>query len=144
MTGFLGGAYPWVKAAHLIFVIFWMAGMFMLPRQLVYLHGAPEAADLWTVRIGRLRRIILTPSMMSVWLLGIALVLHIGLVGQGWLHAKLLIVLAFSGYHGWLIGLSRKMLAGARPVSERGLRLANEIPGLVTVVVVALAVVKPF
>ena len=143
MIGFLGGAYLWVKAAHLIFVIFWMAGMFMLPRQLVYLHGAPEAADLWASRIGRMRRIILTPSMLAVWLLGIALVLHIGLADQGWLHVKLLIVFAFSGYHGWLIGLSRKMLAGARPVSERRLRLANEIPSLVTIVVVTLAIVKP-
>ena len=65
MTGWLGSAYPWVKAAHVIFVIFWMAGLFMLPRFLVYwspvVPGSPENA-LWTERCVRLRRIILTPA----------------------------------------------------------------------------------
>ncbi|MBV7255757.1 CopD family protein [Pacificimonas sp. WHA3] len=144
MTGFLGAAYLWVKAAHLIFVIFWMASMFILPRYLVHLHGEPELADRWGERIGRLRRVIMTPSMLIVWLLGIALIVNIGLVGNGWLHAKLLIVFLFSGFHGWLIGLSRKMLAGERPVSEKSLRLMNEIPSVVVISVVILAVVKPF
>ncbi|MHB9880507.1 CopD family protein [Pacificimonas sp. ICDLI1SI03] len=144
MTGFLGGAYLWVKAAHLIFVIFWLASMFMLPRYLVYLHGDPQSAAKWAPRIATLRKIIMTPAMLMVWVLGIALALHIGLAGQGWLHAKLLIVFLFTGFHGWLVGLSRKMLSGKRPVSERGLRLLNEIPSLVVILVVILAVVKPF
>ncbi len=144
MTGFMGGAYLWVKAAHLIFVIFWMAGMFILPRYLVHLHGEPDRAAVWGERIGRLRKIIMTPSMLVVWVLGIALLLNIGMAGNGWLGPKLLIVLLFTGFHGYLAGLSRKMLAGARPVSEKALRLMNEIPSLVAIVVVILAVVKPF
>ncbi|MEO0500042.1 MAG: CopD family protein [Pseudomonadota bacterium] len=144
MTGWLGGAYLWIKAAHLIFVIFWMAAMFILPRYLVHLHGEPDRVEEWGARIGRLRRIIMTPSMLVVWILGIALALHIGFAGQGWLHAKILILLAFTGFHGWLLGLSRKMIAGARPVSEPRLRLLNEIPSVVTIAVVLLAVVKPF
>ncbi|MGB3723398.1 MAG: CopD family protein [Pacificimonas sp.] len=144
MLGYLGGGYLWVKAAHLIFVIFWMATLFILPRYLVHLHGEPDRIAAWDERIGKLRKIIMTPSMLLVWILGIALILNIGMVGNGWLGPKILIVLALTGFHGYLVVLSRKMLAGERPVSERGLRLMNEIPSLVTIVVVILAVVKPF
>jgi protoporphyrinogen IX oxidase len=147
VTGWLGDAYLWVKAAHVIFVIFWIAGLFMLPRFLVY-HmatpaGSPEDA-LWIERATRLRRIILHPAIALVWLLGLALVVNIGLAGQGWLHAKLAIVVALSGYHGWLGGLARKFARGERPMSERALRLANEVPGLATVLIVILVIVKPF
>lgn len=151
MSGFLGSAYPWVKAAHLIFVIFWMAGMFMLPRFLVYHRatapGSPEDA-LWIERERRLRNIIVTPAMIAVWVLGAALAVNIGLfegaAGLGWLHAKLALVLLFSGYHGWMAGLSRRMAKGQRPGTDRGLRIANEIPGLVTILVVVLVIVRPF
>ena len=72
LIGWLGAAYPWVKAVHLIFVIFWMAGLFMLPRFLVYHQeaaiGSPEAA-LWVTREARLAAIILNPSMIVVWAL---------------------------------------------------------------------------
>jgi putative membrane protein len=147
VTGWLGEAYLWVKAAHLIFVIFWMAGMFMLPRFLVYHIAAPvgSAEDaLWVERERRLLRIIVNPSIVVVWLLGLALVANIGLAGQLWLHLKLAIVLAFSGYHGWMSGLAKKFARGERPVSERALRLANEIPSLVTIAVVILVIAKPF
>lgn len=147
MVGWLGAAYPWVKAAHLIFVIFWMAGMFMLPRFLVYHMAAPvgSAEDaLWIEREARLQRIIINPAMIAVWLIGLSLVANIGLEGQGWLHLKLVIVFAFSGYHGWMVGLSKKFARGERPLSEKALRIANEIPSLVTIAVVLLAVVKPF
>lgn len=147
MIGWLGTAYPWIKAAHIIFVIFWMAGMFMLPRFLVYHMAAPvgSAEDrLWIEREARLRRIIISPAIVIVWLLGLALVLNIGLEGQGWLHLKLVIVFAFSGYHGWMVGLSKKFARGERPLSEKALRIANEVPSLVAIAVVILAVVKPF
>ena len=78
MIGMLGNAYLWVKAAHVIFVVFWMAGLFMLPRYLVYHQEAlasggiasPEAA-LWIDRERKIRTIILTPSMTVVWILGL-------------------------------------------------------------------------
>ena len=86
MIGWLGDAYLWVKAAHVIFVIFWMAGLFMLPRYLVYHQeaapGSPEAA-LWTTREHKLRRIILTPSMIAVWVLGLMLAANLGHVRRG-------------------------------------------------------------
>ena len=146
MNGWLGAAYPWVKAAHVIVVIFWMAGLFMLPRFLVYWHAVPPGAAenaLWADRCARLRRIILNPAMIAVWLLGIALALNYGFA-EYWLHTKLLLVLGLSGYHGWAVGLTRKFAAGDRPVSERSLRLANEIPSLATIAIVVLVIVKPF
>lgn len=143
--GWLGSTYLWVKAFHVIFVIFWMAGMFMLPRFLVYWSqvplGAPENA-LWAERCLRLKRIIINPGIVIVWILGVALGFHLG--WPGWLWAKLLIVLALSGFHGWLVGAIRKFSAGERPYSEKTLRLLNEIPSLATIVIVILVVVKPF
>lgn len=146
MIGFLGNTVLWVKAAHIIFVIFWIAGMFMLPRFLVYQHAAVlgSAEDrLWIERTRRLRHIILTPSMILVWVFGLMLAANLGFQG-GWLHAKLAIVFALSGFHGYLIGLTRKFAAGQRPVSEKSLRIMNEVPGVTVVLVVILAVVKPF
>lgn len=146
MTGWLGAAFPWVKAAHIVFVIFWMAGMFMLPRYLVYQHASAPGSlgeALWSERIARLRKIIVGPSMIAVWMLGLALAFNLGFAGQYWLYAKLLIVFLFSGYHGWMVRISKRMALGERPVSERLLRMLNEVPSLVVIVVVVLAVVRP-
>ena len=147
MIGWLGDAYPWVEAAHVVFVIFWMAGLFMLPRFLVYHMAAPVGSSedaAWIERETRLRRIILHPAIGAVWLLGLSLLLNIGLAGQGWLHAKLALVVALSGYHGWLGSLAKKFARGERPVTERALRLANEVPSVATILIVILVIVKPF
>ena len=144
-TGWLGDAYPWVKAVHVIFVIFWMAGLFMLPRFLVYWSPvSPDASEsaLWAERCHRLRRIILNPAEIAVWVLGLALAFHLGF--EGWLWAKLLLVVLLTGYSHWAVILSKQFARGERPVSERALRLANEIPSLATIAIVLLVVVKPF
>ncbi len=150
MSGFLGSAYLWVKAAHIIFVIYWMAGLFLLPRYLVHHQealGSPQAAD-WVRREELLRRMILTPSILIVWLLGLSLAANLGLFeggeGLGWLHAKLLLVLALSGFHGWAVGYSRKLAAGRGGIRPRILRILGEVPALAVVAIVILAVVKPF
>jgi len=108
---FLGNAYLWVKAAHVIFVIFWMAGMFMLPRYLVYHQEAQPGsaeAQAWVDRETKLRNIILTPAMILVWVLGISLAVNAGLFsgvgGLGWLHARLALVVILSGHHGGAVG----------------------------------------
>lgn len=151
MMGFLGAAYPWVKAAHVIFVIFWMAGMFMLPRFLVYHQeagiGTPEA-ERWIERERKLRVIIVTPSILLVWILGIVLALNIGIFdgqpGLGWLHAKIALVILLSAYHGWAVGYSKKLARGQTPLSGRQLRMLNEIPGIAVALIVILVVVRPF
>ena len=150
MTGFLGGAYLWVKAFHIIFVIFWMAGLFLLPRYLVHHQaalGTAEAAE-WSKREALLRRMILSPSLIIVWLLGLILAANLGMFdgapGLGWLHAKLLLVFLLSGFHGWAVGYSKKLGKGQGSLSSRSLRMLGELPALAVVLIVILAVVKPF
>ncbi|OYY64670.1 CopD family protein [Sphingomonas sp. 28-62-11] len=151
MTGWLGNAYLWVKAAHLIFVIFWMAGLFMLPRFLVYHQEAGLAsseAAIWVDREQKLRSIILTPSLVIVWVLGLFLAAHLGLfsggAGLGWLHIKLLLVFGLSGYHGYIAAYSKKLAKGIQTLSGRQVRLLNEVPGIAAALIVVLAIVQPF
>ncbi len=139
--------YPWLKAAHLIFVIFWMAGLFMLPRFFVYHQESAEGSDdaaLWVEREQRLIKIILNPSMIIVWILGLYLAYEIGAFKDGWFHAKLLLVLLLTGYHGWMAGYARKLAIGERKFSGKTLRLMNEVPGVATAAIVILVIVKPF
>jgi putative membrane protein len=153
MSGFLGSTYDWVKAAHLIFVIFWMAGLFMLPRYLVYHQEAlaagkaGEAAN-WVERESKIRHIILTPAMIVVWVFGIALALNLGLAdgapGLGWLHAKLALVLLLSGYHGWAVSYAKKLAAGKPTLTGKQLRMLNEVPAVTVTLIVVLVIVKPF
>src|SRR3954447_11472733 len=110
-------AYPWIKAAHVTFVIFWMAGLFILPRFYVYHHEtSPGSAEdrAWTEREDRVRTIILTPSMIIVWVLGLLLAFHLAAFGQHWLSAKLLFVVGLTGYQGWLGSYGRRLAAGHR------------------------------
>lgn len=151
IAGFLGATYDWVKAAHLIFVIFWMAGLFMLPRYLVYHQEGladPAEAARWVQRENRLRAIILSPAMVIVWVLGILLALNAGIAdgvpGLGWLHAKIALVLLLSGYHGWAVGYAKKLATGRKTVADRTLRMMNEIPALGVTLIVVLVIVKPF
>jgi putative membrane protein len=150
MTGFLGTAYLWVKAAHIVFVIFWMAGLFLFPRYLIHHQdalGTPEAAK-WVEREERLRRMILGPSIGVVWVLGLMLAANYGLFdggpGMGWLHAKLVLVFALSGYQGWALGYAKRLAKGETRLPTRTLRMLNEVPALAVIAIVVLAVVKPF
>jgi protoporphyrinogen IX oxidase len=139
--------YYWLKSAHLIFVIFWMAGLFMLPRFFVYhqesAEGSEESAR-WVDREARLIKIILNPSMVIVWILGLLLAWHISAFSEGWFHAKLFFVLGLSAYHGWMVGYAKKLARGERSMSGKQLRLFNELPGIAAAVIVILVVAKPF
>lgn len=147
MIGFLGESYLWVKAAHVIFVIFWIAGMFMLPRFYVYHQECAVGSDedrKWIDRERRLIRIIVNPSMIIVWLLGLALAFNVGAFQMHWFHLKFLVVLLFSGFHGWAVGYGRKLARGERRMSDRRLRMMNEIPGITVAIIVILVIVRPF
>ena len=143
----LGVTYLWLKAGHVIFVIFWMAGLFMLPRYFVYHQesapGSPESA-LWTEREAKLLRIILWPAMTLVWLLGLGLAVTTGAFGQGWFHAKLALVLALTAYHVWMAGYAKALAKGERKLSGKQLRLLNEVPGIAAALIVVMVIVKPF
>ena len=147
LTGFLGPAYLWVKAAHLTFVIFWMAGLFLLPRLYVYhQESTPGSAEdrAWIEREARVRSIILGPAMIAVWILGLMLAFHVAAWGQSWFHAKLALVIALTGYQGWLGAYGKKLARGERPLSGRAVRMINEIPGIAAALIVVLVIVRPF
>lgn len=147
MIGFLGNAYLWVLSAHILFVIFLMSGLFMVPRYFIYHQEAPVGSDedrKWTERERRLFKIILNPSLVITWVFGLMLMVNMGAWTMGWFHLKLLLVLLLSGYHGWAVGYYKKLARGERPIPGKTLRILNEVPGMIAVVVVILAVVKPF
>ncbi len=139
--------YLWLKAGHIIFVIFWMAGLFMLPRFFIYHQELPPESSenaKWVERETRLRRIILTPSIIVVWILGLALAHVTGAFTHGWFVLKFLLVLGLSGYHGWLVQYARALSRGERKLEGKALRLLNEVPGLAAALIVVLVVVRPF
>ena len=139
--------YYWLKAGHIIFVIFWMAGLFMLPRFFVYHQeaapNAPENAQ-WLEREARLLRIILWPSLILTWLLGLTLAISTGAFNQGWFQVKFGLVLVLSGYQLWLAGYHTALGRGERRLSGKGLRLLNEVPGIAAALIVIMVVLKPF
>ena len=147
LVGWLGLAYPWVKAAHVTFVIFWMAGLFLLPRFYVYHQetaiGSPEDRA-WIEREARIRSIILNPAMAVVWILGLMLATNLGIWDQHWFQAKLALVFALSGYQGWLGAYGKKLADGQRPLSGKAVRAINEIPGIAAAIIVVLVIVRPF
>jgi len=147
MQEMLSSIYLFLKSGHVIFMVFWMAGLFMLPRQCIYmLDHAPgsEGEAKWATRMGKLRKIILTPSLIIVWVLGLSMAYSGGWFTAGWFHAKMTLVLAMTGYHGWLVGQTKKMSRGERPLTEGTLRMIGEVPGLLLVLIVVLVYIKPF
>ena len=145
--GFLGAAYLWVKAAHLTFVIFWIAGLFIVPRYYIHhqattLGSAEDRA--WIEREDKARTVILAPAMLLVWLLGLMLAIHLNIWGQYWFTAKLALVLLLTAYQGWIGAYGRKLAGGHRELNDKKLRLMNEVPGILTALIVVLVIVRPF
>jgi len=146
-AGFLGASYLWVKAAHVTFVIFWMAGLFLLPRFYVYHHAtSPGSAEdrQWIEREDRARTIILMPAMLITWALGLMLAVHLDAFRQPWFIAKFAVVVALTGYQGWISAYGRKLAGGMRPLENKTLRIMNEIPGVAVALIVILVIVRPF
>lgn len=145
----LNDYYLWVKAVHVIAVIAWMAGMLYLPRLYVYhcevAPGSPESERFKRME-ARLLRIIVNPAMIAVWVFGILLASTPASGGwnQGWLDAKLVLVLILSGVHGLFARWGKTFARDANTHSARFYRLWNEVPTVLMVVIVILAVVKPF
>jgi len=128
-------------------VIFWLAGLFLLPRFYVYHQettvGSPEDRA-WIEREARVRSIILAPAMLLVWILGLMLAFDIDAWHQGWFVAKFALVIALSAYQGWLGAYGKKLANGQRPLSGKAVRMINEIPGIAAALIVVLVIVRPF
>ena len=144
--------YQWIKAFHIIAVIAWMAGMLYLPRLYVY-HCAAEKGSMqsetFKVMERRLLRAIVNPAMIATWLLGLWLAWdgpdsHYGWFASGWLQAKLVLAVALSVLHGLLARWRKDFAADNNRHSEKFYRIINEIPTILMIAIVILAVVKPF
>jgi putative membrane protein len=145
----LAPLYLWIKAAHIVSMVAWMAGLFYLPRLYVYHCTAPvgsEMSERFKVMERRLLRQITTPALIATWLFGILLVLTPGvLAGQhGWFHVKLLAVLLLTGFHGAVSRWRRDFMEDRNTRTERFYRIANEIPTVLLLIIVVMVVVKPF
>ncbi len=140
--------YNWLKAFHIFSVICWMAGLFYFPRLLVYHCRASLGGELdKTLKIQeiRLRNIIMTPALIFTWIFGVLLIVNRPEIHREiWFSIKFLLVIILSGYHGYLIVISKKFQRGERPKSEKYFRIINEIPTLLVFIIVILAVIKPF
>jgi putative membrane protein len=144
--------YQWVKAFHIIAVIAWMAGMLYLPRLFVY-HCTAEKGSIqsetFKVMERRLLRAIINPAMIATWLLGLWLAWHgpdsrYGWFASGWLGTKLMLVLALTVLHGFFARWVRDFAADNNRHSQRFYRIINEVPTVLMIAIVILAVVKPF
>lgn len=147
---FLSDAYPWIKAFHVISVIAWLSAMLYLPRLFVYhAEAGPQAAEsaVFKVMERRLARLIMTPAMIATWVFGLALVATPGIIDWAsdfWFHTKLLLVVALSGLHGFLLGRVRAFAEDRNRNGAGFYRLVNEVPTVIMVAVVILVIVRPF
>lgn len=142
-----GDFYNWIKAAHVIAVIAWMAGMLYLPRLFVYHVDAAVGSDkseTFKVMERRLLRAIINPAMLVTWVLGLWLAWERFGFSGGWLHAKIAAVLVLSGVHGYLSAAVRKFAQDQNTKSARHWRIINEVPTVLMVIIVILVIVKPF
>lgn len=147
MPDFIMDSYLWIKAFHILAVIAWMAGLLYLPRLLVYHYSCPHESDMsntFCIMERRLLRIIMNPSMIASFIFGVLLIFITDPWSFGWFHTKLLVLVFLSGYHGLLAKYVRQFSEGERPHSEKYYRLINEIPFVLAIVIVIMAVVKPF
>jgi putative membrane protein len=140
--------YLWVKALHIIFVVALMASLLIYPRYKIHQLSSRPGEPLYEAMKKssyQLRMIIMNPSLILVWVFGLAMLwMNQGLLSQGWLHAKLVLVLILSGIHGYFIRLGKKVDRGGDGVSAKTLRMLNEVPFVLMIGIVILAAVKPF
>ena len=149
MADILTGAYTWLLSLHLISVMFWMAGMYYLPRLFVYHAEAIENNEPFKVFEGmeyNLIRIIINPAMIAAWIFGLLLLFSPGQIESAgyWLPIKLFAVIFLSAYHVMLSSWRKKFLLETPPKSSNFFRMINEIPPILTILIVIMVIVKPF
>ena len=135
----------WLKAFHIVFVVTWFTGLFYLPRLFVYHVAAVDA-------VGRERFVVMERRLFMLMTLGGALAIAFGIsmvaaapayIDFSWLRVKLGLVAALIAYHIWCYALIRDLRDGRNRHSQRWYRIFNELPGLLLIAIVVLAVVKP-
>jgi putative membrane protein len=136
----------WLRALHIMAFAAWMAGLWYLPRLFVYhsqVVAGGEASEKYKVMERRLLRGITTPAMLATIAFGLALATLQGQWSAGWLHAKIALVVLLALSHGLMARYVRQFAADKRPASERTFRWFNEVPTVLFVGIVILAVFQP-
>src|SRR5579863_2569324 len=137
----------WLKAFHILAVIALMAGMLYLPRLFVYHVGARaggELSETLKVMERRLFKAIINPAIIAVWITGPWLAYEEGVWREHWFDAKVALVLAMSGLHGYFSRLVKTFAADANRHDAKFYRILNEVPTALMILIVALVVLKPF
>lgn len=141
--------YLWLKALHVISIIAWMAGLLYLPRLYVYHAEVPAGsaqAETFKVMERRLYRYIMTPAMIASWIFGLWMIVELGsgIRTMGWLHGKLALVVAMTVLHGLMGSWGRAFAEDRNRRSQGFYRVVNELPTVLMIGIVILAIVKPF
>jgi protoporphyrinogen IX oxidase len=139
--------YEWIKALHIIAVIAWMAGMLYLPRLFVYhceSKTGSSQSETFKLMERRLLKAIINPAMIVTWVAGLYLAWSGHWLSAGWLHTKLVLVLALSGVHGFFARWVKDFAADRNSRSQKFYRIINEVPTLLMIAIVILVVLKPF
>jgi len=136
----------WLKALHVIFVVTWFAGLFYLPRLYIYHVDAkdPLSTQRFEIMERRLFAIMSVGAALSITFGLLMLIASPGYAQMLWLKVKLLFVASLIGYHAYCYKLMRDLAAQRNTHSAKWLRVFNELPALLLIVIVILAVVKPF
>jgi putative membrane protein len=148
MNEFVSEYYLYIKAFHLIAVISWMAGLLYLPRLYVYHCGVEVGSEMdrtFKIMEYRLLRFIMNPAMITSLILGIIMIYSVGLNNFGkWLHAKLFVLLLLFAAHGLMAKIRKEFAEGKNKRTHIYFRVLNEVPTVCMIIIVILAVVKPF
>ena len=137
--------YEILKILHIISFVSWFAGLFYLPRLFVYHvenNTNREMNDVFQKMEYKLLRLIMNPAMILTWLFGLGLVHYVGFAG--WLVLKIILVIILSGFHMYLAKIRKNLENNYRDYSSKYLRLINEVPTILLILIVILVVVKPF
>ena len=137
--------YEILKILHIVSFVSWFAGLFYLPRLFVYHvenNTNREMNDVFQKMEYKLLRVIMNPAMILTWIFGLGLIHYVGFAG--WLVLKIILVIILSGFHMYLAKIRKNLEHNYRDYSSRYLRLINEVPTILLILIVILVVVKPF
>ncbi|KCZ47129.1 MULTISPECIES: CopD family protein [unclassified Hyphomonas] len=139
--------YNWIKSAHLIFVIATMASLMIYPRYKIHQLASQPGEPLFETMksaANRLRLIVMNPSIILIWVFGgLMLWMNPALLSQPWMHVKLLFVTLITAMHGYYVYVGKRIDRGTSKVSAKTLRMLNEVPFLMMIVVVIMVLVRP-